>query len=304
MIGAVETGRHLPRVDAALAMATALGVGVSALFGTPTDPQDVLTGITPSPETPLRIGWVGDRIVSTPSGVGLDGWEISDGEMTGEGLNIIVSHPPGLVVAGCEPGLSTLERVLRERGIGALAVASSSRAAIAALDAGRVHAAVVHGPTGEPFPQAEAAVIRIRLARWRVGLAAPADAPDRWWIDALRGRGSVIQREAGAGVQDAFLSAVASSRADVPGPRVRTHLEAARIAVATGMSAVTIEPAALGVGGAFHALETHEAHLLIAETWKRDRVVVDALEVLSGGDFRKRLERIGGYDLTRWGDEI
>ena len=44
LIGAAESGRNLPRVDAAVAIAAALNMPVEALFATGSLPTDVLTG--------------------------------------------------------------------------------------------------------------------------------------------------------------------------------------------------------------------------------------------------------------------
>ncbi|MFQ5947827.1 MAG: hypothetical protein ACE5KX_03080, partial [Acidimicrobiia bacterium] len=86
-----------------------------------------------------------------------------------------------------------------------------------------------------------------------------------------------------------------------PGPRVGSHLQAARRAVLTGMPAVTIEPAALAVGAAFHPLQAHEAQIWVAEQWQGERFVTEALNIISGRRFRLRLRGVGGYDLTDTG---
>lgn len=300
LVGAVEVGRHLPRVDAALALAAVLGVDVESLFAAPGLPADIVSG-EPSPDrAPLRLGRVGDRLVSAPARVGSDGFDVADGLVEGVSLVTFGRHGPGLVVAGCEPGLDLLERLLREGGMGAVAATTSSARALGALVAGRVHAAVVHGPVGR-FPAAPAGVeiVRFHLARWQVGLSAPGDGHPRWWEEALSGRVAVVQREEGAVAQLAFTSAVGGER--VAGPRVGSHLEAARRSVIAGMPAVTIEPAALAVGAAFHPLEVHEAELWCAAGWAGDRSIVEAVTVLGGVRFRRRLEAVGGYDLSSCG---
>jgi DNA-binding XRE family transcriptional regulator len=302
LVGSVEAGRHLPRVDAALALAAALDVDVAALFATEPPPVDVVSGRLPVDGALVRSGRVGDRRVTAPARVGPDGFDVADavveqGRVTGFGPEL-----PGLVVAGCEPGLEVLERLLREAGMGAVAAGGSSATARDALADGRVHAAVVHGPAGEAITvPAGLDVERYGVAQWRVGLAGPPDAGAGWWREALRGRSAVVQREPGAGVQRTFEEAVGRDGGDVPGPRVGTHLEAARRAVLTGMPAVTIEPAALAVGASFHPLDVHTAELWVDRRWATDRVVTSALEVVAGSRFQRRLGAVGGYDLTRCG---
>jgi molybdate-binding protein len=74
--------------------------------------------------------------------------------------------------------------------------------------------------------------------------------------------------------------------------------------VTTGTPAVTIEPAARAVGAEFHPLETHDAELWVAVEWSRDRVVGEALDLLSGRRFQRRLAAIGGYDLAGCGTRV
>lgn len=305
MVGAVEAGRHQPRVDAALALAAVLGVEVTALFGPEAVPVDIVSGSRPSDQSLVRAGRVGDRTVTAPVRVGPDGWDIADGMVEAGRLTSFGRRRPGLVVAGCEPGLEVLERILRESGSGAVSASSSSAAARAALAAGRVHAAVVHGPEHEPFPTVEGVEVdRFGVARWRVGLAGPPDAASGWWREALSGRVPVVQREQGAGVQRTYEQAVGAESGAVAGPLVSTHLEAARRAVLTGMPAVTIEPAALAVGALFHSLDVHEAQMWVTREWLGDRPVREALEVIAGRRFQRRLEAVGGYDLLGCGTRV
>ena len=297
LVGAAEAGRHLPRVDAALAMAAVLGVDVAVLFASAPPPVDVASGATPADGSPVRAGRVGEQVVTAAARIGPDGWDVADAVVEDGTLTGLGQTSPGLVVAGCEPGLVVLERMLRERGMGAVAVSTSSAVAAAALGAGRAHAAVVHGPRDRAWRDV-GDVERFHLARWQVGLAAPADAPAGWAEIALSGRVAVVQREDGAGVQRAFEQAAGGP---VAGPRVRSHLEAARRAVLTGMAAVTIEPAALAVGAAFHAVEVHAAQLLVGREWLGERAIGEALAVVAGSRFQRRLLGVGGYDLAGCG---
>jgi DNA-binding XRE family transcriptional regulator len=304
-IGAIESGRHLPRVDAALALAAALEVGVDDLFGSDPVPVDVISGVVVADGSSVRIGRVGERLVTAPARVGTQGWDVADGTVAAGVLHPFGRHASGLVVAGCEPGLEVLERLLREGGMGAVAAAGSSATAVAALEAGRVHAAVVHGPQVRPVREPRGVTVeRFRVAQWYAGLAAPGDAVGAWWDEALSGRVPVVQREKGAGVQRAFEEAVEPSRLPVPGPRVGSHLEAARRAMVSGVPAVTIEPAALAMGAAFHPLESHVAQLWVATEWLNDRVVTEALNVMVGQPFQARLAAVGGYDLAGSGTRL
>ena len=304
LVGAVEVGRHLPRVDTGLALAAALGVDVQRLFGSDDLASDVVSGLTPKEGSAVRLGWVGDRIVTAPARIGGDGWEAADAVVEGGRVVTFGDVNSGAVVAGCEPGLETLEHLLRQGGSGAVAVATSSGAALDALIAGRVHAAVVHGPAGAlPEVPPDTAVVRFRLTGWRVGLGIPPDiGSPSWWQRVLDGELAVVQREPGAAVQRTFEEAVGA--ATTAGPRVGGHVGAARHGMAAGLPAVTIEPAALAVGGGFHPLDRHEAQLWVGEQWKTERGVEQVMDLIASSRFRRRLETVGGYDLDRIGSRV
>lgn len=297
LVGAIETGRHLPRVDAALALAAALGVDAALLFGDRPAPLDVVTGATPPDGTAVRIGEVGDLVVTTPAETGTSGWGMADGVVE-DGRLTIPPGRPGAVVIGCEPGLAVLEHLQRGGGRRAVSVTASSTAARAALDAGRVHAAVVHGPDGEPLPKAPGGAIRLHLARWRVGLAASPDMDGDWWRRALSGDLPVVQREPGAAAQ---AELVAAAGRDVPGPLAAGHVAAVTMALVSGRAALTIEPAAVAAGALFHPLALHRAELWVAADHVGTTVVADALEAIGDPRFRGRLQSIGGYDLSDMG---
>jgi transcriptional regulator with XRE-family HTH domain len=307
LVSAVELGRHLPRIDAALALAAALGTSVEELFGAgaaaPLPPVDAITGLAPAPGSPVRVGFVGSRTVTAAPRSGDEGWDAQDG-VAGRGrVQLLAQRGSSLVLAGCEPGLLLLERLLLEKGTRALAIGASSASARAALQAGRLHAAALHFPARArvgPPPDG----LRVHLARWRVGLAAPQGSPRGWWTAALEGRTPVIQREPGAAAQDAFERAARTRRRPIPGPRVSGHLPAARCCAATGLPAVTIEPAAAAASVAFHALETHTVELWVPEERASDPGIVVLLDVLSSAAFRSRLEHVGGYDLARSGARV
>jgi transcriptional regulator with XRE-family HTH domain len=301
LIGAVEAGRHLPRVDAAVALAAALDADVRVLFSAELNPVDVVSGDTPPDGELVRAGRIGDRVVTAASRVGPEGWDVADGVIEDGAFAPFGHSVASFVVAGCEPGLALVERILRERGMGGVAATASSAAAVDALAAGRVHAAVVHGPALARFDdRSDLNVTRFHLTRWQVGLAAAPNTAAGWWQDALSGKVPVVQREQGAGVQRTFEMAAGAAE-PIPGPRVDSHYAAAQRATVTGLAAVTIEPAARAAGAQFHALEVHDAQLWIDRDWTSDSAVVAAMDVIAGVRFRRRLEAIGGYDLTGCG---
>jgi transcriptional regulator with XRE-family HTH domain len=305
LVGAVEAGRHLPRVDAAVAIARVLGAPVEDLLA-PAASEVVGVLAPPRDGQPVRVARVGDLLVCVPARPAGESWAVADAVVHGGTVDLIDAERPAAVVAGCDPALGLIERLVGPgTDPGVLAVSTSSSAAVATLRAGHVHAAVVHGPAGR-LPAAPKGVHRFLVTRWQVGLVAPPDLPRGWAGRALAGRVKVVQREAGAGSQTAFERAAKAAGASLPieGPRVAGHVEAAQRAATGGIPAVSIEPAALATGLAFHALEEHVSELWVAGDHLGDPGVRRFTDELTGARLHRRLEAIGGYDLTDCGTAV
>lgn len=306
LVGAVEADRHLPRVDAAVRLAAALSTTVEALLapeihraiGVLEDPQDGAL---------VRIGRVGDRLVSVPATGSGEGWASADAQVRGGAVQLFDLERPTLIVAGCDPIIGLASRLLETTsGPRVVPVATSSATAAAVLAAGRSHAVTVHGPDLDER-RSTVAVRRWHVARWRVGLAAPTDLAPGWVDDALAGRIPVVHREPGAGSQAAFERARRPEQppgTPIIGPRVGGHADAAWRAVTDRMVAVTIEPAALANGLAFHPLETHTSELWVAAEHTDNALLHAFVNELTGERVHRRLAAIGGYDLTDNGVEL
>ncbi len=308
MVGAVEAGRHLPRVDAAVALAGVLGTSVEELLEAPPLRSPDVVGVVEEPRegTLVRLGRVGDQLVCVPGSFSGESWPAADAVVRGPGVELLDTERPAAVIVGCEPAIGLAARLLEgEAGPRVLPVPASSAAAVVALGRGRAHAVVVHGPVGT-LPSPSLPVRRLRMARWQVGLAAEVERSGGWPADALAGRVAVVQREEGAGSQAAFERAL-SSRGEslhVRGPRAAGHVEAAWRAATDGLVAVTIEPSALAMGLAFWPLEAHESELWVASEHLGETAVAGLVDELTGPRLRRRLEAIGGYDLSAYGAEV
>lgn len=306
LVGAVEADRHLPRVDAAVRLAAALATTVEELLAP--DTRDVV-GVTEDPAEGalVRVGRVGDQLVCVPAARSGEGWATADAQVRGGAAQLFDVERPAVLVAGCDPIIGLAARLLETTGgPRVVPVATSSAVAAAALGAGRAHAVLVHGP-GEQLPEPPVPVRRWHVARWQVGLAAPADLPTGWFEEALAGGLPVVQRETGAGSQAAFERArtdPAATANGVPGPRVNRHAEAAWRAATDRLVAVTIEPAALANGLAFVPLETHLSLLWIAAEHTDNALLHAFQDELTGERVHRRLAAIGGYDLADTGAEL
>jgi DNA-binding XRE family transcriptional regulator len=307
LVAAAESGRNSPGVDAALGLAAALGTSVEDLFG-PARQGDVVSvlGGYPPDGSLVRVGRVGDRTVAAPltdHGIAGAGWAVPDGVISDGALRMFPgARPMSTVVAGCDPALGLAAALLDDRGPRSLLnVPASTGQALAALDAGTVHAAVVHDRE-RALPSPPVAVARWHLARWRVGIAVPTDSPARTVAEVLAVGPPVVQRPTSATSQQAFLRALARDGLAPPdGPVAAGHLDAARTASMTDGAAVTNEAAARAFGLRFLPLETHVVEVWVDARWA-DLPGISALgEVISSAAFADRLAGIGGYDLTDTG---
>ena len=302
-VGAVETGRHVPGVHAALALARVLGTTVEELFGgAPGEPVGVL-GDAPEDGDAVLACRVGERLVC----VGLDDqlvagtqWPAADAVVRDGGVELLPGADGlGILAVGCDPALGVAAALGARSGPARVIAASASSArAVEALADGRAHVAVVHGPAGG-LPDPPPAVRRWHLARWRVGIAS---AKAVTVASLCERRLAVVQREPGAAGQQAFLRAVRDAGAQPPpGPLASGHLDAVRRVTLGAAAAVAMEPAAIAAGLRFAPLEEH-----VAEVWATERFAgepgVRALgETLASAGFRRRLGLIGGYDTTASG---
>jgi transcriptional regulator with XRE-family HTH domain/molybdate-binding protein len=303
LVSALEAGRHLPRVDAAAAIARVLGTTVEDLLA-PAEAPAVAVADELRDGQHVRAGRVGEHLVAVPASPAPDGWTLANGVVRDGLVHLLEPERPAAVIAGCDPALGLAGRIVEHQGGPAVLVATTStRAALAALQSGRVHVAGVHAPA-DALPAAPPGTRRFELARWVVGLAAPHDMPAGWVDDALAGRIEVVQRDAGAGSQQAFERAVAAAGCVVaPGSVAGGHLEAATRARWSGTAAVTIEPVAAALGMAFHPLEEHVAQVWVPADHLGLPPVARVVEELLGSRLHRRLEAIGGYDLSRAGSE-
>jgi DNA-binding XRE family transcriptional regulator/molybdate-binding protein len=275
MVGAIEAGRHLPRVDAAIALAAALGIAVEELFPRAADAVEGVLGEPPREGEAVLSARVGERLVFVPAALG---------------------------AVGCDPALGLAASLLPAAGPRRLlGVSASGAAAREAVAAGRAHVALVHGPAGELEGTAPPGSLRVELARWRVGLALAGEAPAS--LDDLLARGlPVAQREPGAASQEALLRELARRGApQPPGPLARDHLEAAWLAARAVAAGVTMEPAALAHGLRFLPLEEHVAELHVGREWLAEAGVQSFLELVGSAAFRERAALVAGYDVSEAG---
>jgi DNA-binding XRE family transcriptional regulator len=307
-VGAIEAGRHRPSVDAALALATAVGRSVEELFA----PASVASGSEPvlARQVPEGSGVlaarVGERLVYAPAedALAIEGWPRANAVLRGgRPTPLPGADLDGFVLVGCDPALGLAAALLPAGGPRRLvALSGSTTTALAAMAAGRAHAALVHGPAGR-LPPAPSGAVRLHLARWRVGVVSrgPRARP----VSELCERGvQVVQREEGASSQQAFAAAVAAEGGSRPaGPVAAGHLEVARRVADGAAAGVTMEPAAINWQLAFSPLEEHVVEVWVDARWREHPAVATLGALLRSTEFGTRMSLVGGYDLAGCGTQ-
>jgi transcriptional regulator with XRE-family HTH domain len=303
-VGAIEAGQHRPSVDAALAIAQALGRPVEELFGrAPGLSSPILGGEVPE-GAPVLAARVGERLVHAPAydALAVEGWPQPNAVLRGGRPELLSDGDlNGFVVVGCDPAVGLAAAMLPARGSRrVIAVSASTAASLAALGDGRTHAAIVHARADE-LPAPPVSVVRFGLARWSVGLASAGRSPRSVGEVCSTGAG-VVQRDAGASSQKAFLAAVErQGLRPPPGPIASGHLDVARRVAVGSAPGVTMEPAALSHRLAFTPLEEHVVEVWVDACW-REHPAVEALgTLLRSRAFTERLSLVGGYDLAACG---
>lgn len=302
LVSGAEQGRHAPSVDTALRLAAALGRSVESLFGGAEPEVAIPPGGLPE-GTPVVVGRVGDGLVAHPLGdlvAGDAAWAVPDGVVEGGTVRLMPgAGEDALIVVGCDPVLGLCATLLAHGGSRRLAaVAGTTAAAVEALGAARAHAGIVHGPPdGLPVPPE--GVVRVHLARWRVGVAGSGGSLE----EVLAGGVPLVQRDEGAASQQALVRA-AGGLVPPAAWRARGHVEAARRAALTGCAAVTFEPAALTMGLPFIPLEEHVVELWIAGRRADHPGALALVDLLGSDGFRRRAGLVGGYDLEGAGSLV
>lgn len=309
LISAVETGRHVPSVKAAIAISEVLGATVEEIFGS-SDAQEVhvpALGTAPSGTVPVMVVRVGDVLSYHPldhGGAAATSWEKADGLYVNGRVEMFPdADPSGFAVAGCEPALGLAAALLPKSGPQRLvAMSATSAEAVDALNAGRIHGAVTHGRPGH-LRRTARPVRRFVLTGWRVGLASRVGLPAE--LEQLAsGQLKAAMREPGAESQKALERALApyGGVGKLTGLSASGHLDAAR-QVAEGLVdvGITIEAAALAYGLVFAPLEEHRVELRVSEEWQDHPGAHALLELFFSDNFRHRLKALGGYDLSQAG---
>lgn len=332
-VHAIEAGQYIPNTTIALHLARLLDTTVEVLFGSASEEAGatlrtnatLLRADANARATAALQAWrVGDEWFATRTPLYPAYLPVADrliGSAKGRRVTVDVrpgrSVKPAVVIAGCDPALSTLATSLTARGIATELVAVPSRTALRWLKAGHVHIAGTHlldGDTGEyNLPLVARMFVNqptlvTTYAEWAEGLVVKAGNPRRIRSVAdLTRRVRIINREVGSGARsllDAKLAAAGVSADAVKGyDQVAESHFAAAAAVASGGADCCVAPAAIAewFGLSFVPLQVARFDLVMRRDRLDDRLQDAVLDVLSGGRLRRSLSAIAGYDTEHTG---
>jgi putative molybdopterin biosynthesis protein len=340
-IYAVEAGSYVPNTAVALRLAKALDVSVADLFSLAQDepeasPRLKRVSLVPSmegfhPGQPVQVCEVDGRLMATAATPDSYYLPDSDGVVAKAGAGhlrgsatIEFNHPGAslpnrLLLAGCDPALSMLSRVLDPAGIQLVLVHQNSSQSLFLLKSGSVHIAGTHlrdEGSGESnlsavarlFPAGSAAVISFAIGEEGLVTAAQNPLGIRGIEDLARKDISFVNREPGSGSRTLLDNRL--EMLNLPSQSIRGyertapgHLAAAR-QVHSGLvnCCLATRASARVFGLHFIPLASVRYDLVIRKPQLDHPGIQLLLDVVNRFDFRRKLKGAGGYDTSVTGE--
>lgn len=320
-IYAIEAGTYIPNTAVALRLARALETSVEELFAL--DPDDNRTADrrpfelldpadTIAPGEPIQICRVGRRAIGVAPPLFPAYLPVADGIVSDAGHAAIAGDSDDssrLLMAGCDPALSVLAAHAREAGADVVLASANSARSLEWLRAGRIDIAGTHLndslPAGRNFSV-------VTFALWEEGFVVRRGNPKqiRRIEDLANPRVEFVNREEGSGSRrlfDTLLAAAGMNHAQIKGAgNVASGHLAAAWAVASGAAdcCIAAGSAARRFGLEFVPLASERFELVLHKRDLNRKSVQGLLNVLNRSKFRRQLELIAGYDVSRAGETI
>ena len=339
-IYAIEAGSYVPNTEVALKLARELEVPVEDLFslhsgklGIPAALQSEVLSATPVAKgQAVRVCQVGTRRVSIPVNASPYYLPEADGVISKLGrspekaeLSPFAreeSHQKKLVLAGCDPAIGLVSRMVEKlSGVEILSAGASSKLALKWLKEGKVHIAGSHledPATGEfnlpyiqqEFPGEDFAVIS--FARWEQGFVTARGNPKnlKGVKDLTKKSLRFVNREAGSGSRallDGLLKAAGIPSDKIAGyDRVAYGHLAVAYMVLRGEAdcCIATRSAAQTFQLDFVPLQSERYDFVMRRQTMETPVVQTFLDVLQRATLRRKLEVLAGYDTAQTGSVL
>jgi putative molybdopterin biosynthesis protein len=335
---AMEAGNYVPNTAVALKLARELEVRVEDLFSLgenlPSNEQPVklLPGFDGwQAQQPVQLCKVGKTVVAVPAYPVQWSLPAVDAVLAAQpidnsGAKATICGTPHnfgnrILMAGCDPGISILQRHMELAGSGLVIAPRNSSEALRLLRDGCIHIAGTHlrdEATGESnlpaigrmFPKNSVAVISFAL--WEEGILTRAGNPKgiREIADIARKGMRFVNREAGSGSRILFDSRIRA--AGIPSTKIRGygsvvlgHLAAAwQVHSGAADCCIATSTAARAFGLGFMPLVTERYDLAVRRKDLSLPGVQLLFETLNHSTFRRELESAGGYDTNVAGRRV
>jgi molybdate-binding protein/transcriptional regulator with XRE-family HTH domain len=312
-VSAIESGRLVPSVAAALALAKALGSSVEELFQSGEPGANVLTWAEPTRQHPTRF-WtasVGGRRIAyaVEDSTMQSTWHDGVSQVGRLDSRAIRDADRTLVVASCDPAAGLLAaEYARMTPFRMLVLRRSSREALRLLASGVAHLAGVHFASTSAAEE-NLALIReivgkgyriLRVARWEEGLAVSPLVKGTTVRTLLRSRLRWVGREEGSAAR-ACLDEILAGK---PSPRrmTRDHRGVAQ-AIADGWAdaGVCLRLASEEAGLRFMLVRHEYYDLCFAAELESEPRVAAMIHLVRSADVRQKLGDLPGYDCRQAG---
>ncbi len=339
-IYAIEAGSYIPNTEVALKLSRELEVPVEELFSldeekaenTESLPAEVLSTTPLVKGQAVRICQVGTRRISIPTTASpyylpeADGVVAKAGRSAGKAELVAFAKEEGsakkLVLAGCDPAIGLVARMVdRLGGVELVAAAASSKLALTWLKEGKVHIAGSHledPETGEfnlpfirrEFPDEDFAVVT--FARWEEGFVlAPGNPKQITQPEHLARRGvRFVNREVGSGSRQLLDRLL--QEAGIPATKIHGYDRVAQGHLAAAYLVLTHEAdcclatrsAAQTFGLDFVPLQSERYDFVMRRATMETPLAQTFLDALQRATLRRKLEILAGYDTSETGAVI
>lgn len=336
-IYAIEAGSFVPNTEVALKLARALSVPFEELFSLADEPNaapqtqsaDLLSATPVSKGQAVRLCQVGPRTVSIPVRATPYYLPEADAVITKVGratsqADVLAfatpaPHAKQLVLAGCDPAIGLVSRMVEKlTGVEIVAASASSKLALNWLEEGKVHIAGSHlqdPASGEfnlpylrrEFPHSDFAVVS--FARWEQGFVLAPGNPHqiRSAADLANPGLRYVNREPGSGSRallDQLLKRAGLSPKAITGyQRVAYGHLAAAYQVLNGDAdcCLATRSAAQTFQLDFLPLQSERYDFVLRRETLELPATQAFFDVLARATLRRKLEGLAGYDTSQTG---
>lgn len=318
---AIEAGTYVPNTVVALHLARSLETSVEELFALDPDegpgPErksfELLDDAAPiAPGEPIQICRVGRRAIGVAPPLFPAYLPVADGIVTAPGLAAIAAEPDDanrLLIAGCDPALSVLAAWAREAGADVVLANANSARALEWLRAGKIDIAGTH--LNEPAGAARGYSV-VTFALWEEGFVVRRGNPKdiRRVEDLANPRVEFVNREEGSGSRRLFDSVLKAAGMNIAGVKGARNVAPGHLAAAWAVASGTVDcciaagSAARRFGLDFIPLAAERFELVLHKRDLQRKAVQNVLDILNRSRFRRQLEVVAGYDVSRAGETV